>query len=165
VDDETCADLLDAGYRYALVLCRDAEQAADLVQDAWIAVLRAGKSAPPRGYLFRAVRSRFVDALRRRPHLVETRQLDPETMPGPNPEVDSDGSVLDALGPGALDEALAELRWEEREALALMVLEGLSAGAAARVLDKPRGTVLSLVHRAKQRLRATLERRWRETAS
>jgi len=160
MDDEAVGALLDAGYRYALALSHDPAAAADLVQDAWVAVLRAGRPAPGRGYLLRAIRSRFVDDLRRRPRLLPTRRLDPDGLAGPADEP----PAIDP-GDGALDAALAGLRHEEREALELMLVEGFSATAAGRVLGKPRGTVLSLVHRAKAKLRTAIERRWRETGS
>ena len=61
MDDESLGELLDAGYRYALALCHGESQAGDLVQEAWLSVLRAGKRTPSKAYLFRAIRSRHID--------------------------------------------------------------------------------------------------------
>jgi RNA polymerase sigma-70 factor (ECF subfamily) len=47
---------------------------------------------------------------------------------------------------------LSELRPEEREALFLHEVEGYTASEISRMTGQPRGTVLSLMHRARERL-------------
>ena len=56
-----------------------------------------------------------------------------------------------------LEGALTRLRAPEREALFLNVVEGYTAREIAALTNQPRGTVLSLIHRAKQQLRQALE--------
>ena len=48
-----------------------------------------------------------------------------------------------------LTQALSRLRPEEREAIYLQAVKGYTAAEAAELMDRPRGTVLSLIHRGK----------------
>ncbi len=57
--------LLIRGYRYGLSLTHDPDQAEDLLQDAWVSVLKA-RGPREIGYLFASIRSRFVDRYRRK---------------------------------------------------------------------------------------------------
>ena len=143
--------LLRAGYRYALALVHRPERAEDLLQDAWVSVLQAGGRLQ-RGYLFRAIRSRFIDAHRRAGvaviEPVEPGLLEERLSSEPDPELD----CAFALPAGALEAALGELRPEEREVLFLAVIEGYTAREIAELMERPRGTVLSWLHRAKGRL-------------
>ncbi len=56
----------------------------------------------------------------------------------------------------ALDDALASLPGAFREALLLVVVDGLTPAEAAQFLGVAHGTVLSRVHRARRLLRARL---------
>jgi RNA polymerase sigma-70 factor (ECF subfamily) len=136
--------LLDSGYRYALALCQDDHLAADLVQDAWLAVHKAGKPAPTMGYWLRSVRSRFLDHCRRGPRLVPTFNEDVDRS---NEQSTNETQQEPLIAPERLTAALAHLRQEEREAIQLMVIEEMSASAAASVVGKSRGTIMSLVKR------------------
>ena len=49
---------------------------------------------------------------------------------------------------------LAKLRDIEREALFLHIVEGYSANEIATLTGRPRGTVLSLIHRSRKKLAA-----------
>ena len=60
-------------------------------------------------------------------------------------------------GEGLLGQHLAGLRDTEREALLLSVVEGYSASEIASLTDSTRGTVLSLVHRAKLKIQQALD--------
>lgn len=136
--------LAQRGYGYALSLTHDEAAAEDLLQDAWTQVLRAG-GPRNRAYLFRAIRTRWIDGFRRR-EVVAFEGLDgPVVDPAPDPR-DTDRD--------ALDRALATLRADEREALFLCLVEEYTAAEAATLMNKPRNTVLSLVHRGRQKVRA-----------
>lgn len=139
-------DLVARGWRYALSLTGEAHQAEDLVQEAWAAVLRAG-GPRSRGYLLRAIRSRWIDAWRRQGSVVEL-PLDELATPARAP------ARLEAAQ--QLSVAFTALRPEEREVLHLCVVEGYTAAEAAELIDKPRNTVLSLLHRGRAKLRAAL---------
>lgn len=109
-----------------------------------------------RPYLFATIRNRFIDACRRR-----------QTLRFVSLEDDGDANVetfrnfdspeaFDCFESRLLHEALGTLRPDERETLFLAVVEGYTAEEIARLSDRPRGTVLSLIFRAKRKLRARL---------
>lgn len=159
MDDEAIGELLDAGYRYAMALCHHEAQAADLVQEAWLAILRAGKRKPSKAYLFRAIKSKHIDHHRSATERYREAGTDPTaassaTVENQDPQLAED-----------LEEAIGQLRVEEREAVVLMLVEGCSAATAGRLLGKSRNTILSLVHRSKDKLRQRLQAWWSEAAS
>ena len=144
-------ELLNRAYRYALSLTHDADQARDLVQDASLSVARRGGPWHA-GYLLTAIRNRFLD-LRRRPLLFDA-DADETALGGPD-----DGLAPDSSAPfasEALTSVLSELRESEREVLFLHAVEGLTASEIGALTERPRGTVLSLLHRTKKKLRARL---------
>lgn len=150
---ERLDELLDAAYRYALSLTHDATEAEDLVQDAAVALLATGKSWD-RPYVFATVRNRFIDRYRRRNKALFV-SLDQDD----NAADDVDElawEAPDVLATGALEQALAALRVDEREAIFLSLVEGYTAEEIGTLTDRPRGTILSLLHRAKKRLRQLL---------
>jgi DNA-directed RNA polymerase specialized sigma24 family protein len=93
VDPDAIATLADRGFRYALALTGDHDRAADVLQDAWLAMLRAGGQIGP-GYLFAAIRSRICDQARR-PRLIVIS--DPAELPEPAVEPEADTQSLDHL--------------------------------------------------------------------
>lgn len=142
-------ELLQAGYRYALALCRDGPAAEDLVQEAGLRVVRAGRDFT-RGYLFTAIRNRFIDEYRRR-KVVSFEPLAGREFASKRPDHAEQGAKRDAL-----DRALAVLREEEREALYLHVVEGYSAAEIGEHVGRPRNTVLSWLSRGRAKLRTEL---------
>lgn len=145
--------LLDAAYRYALSLTHDVAEAEDLVQDASLALLASGGSWE-RAYFFATVRNRFIDRYRRsRKVLFLALEHDDGTAAEPP---DLTWETRDVLETGLLERALGRLRTEEREALFLAVIEGYTAEEIGSMTDRPRGTILSLLHRAKKKLRDLL---------
>ncbi len=142
--------LLQAGFRYALSLRATRADAEDLVQEAWCRLYRRAAMAPTKPEMFVTIRRLFLDQHRRN-RLVVFENLDcaPEAA---DPAAPLDERILprDLAGP------LGALRPVEREALFLTVVEGYTAQEVADLTDSARGTVLSLVHRAKAKLRAAL---------
>ncbi|MFC1749549.1 RNA polymerase sigma factor [Pseudomonadota bacterium] len=152
VSSESIEELLHSGYRYALSLTNDKSRAEDILQDAWLAVLKA-KGPRKRPYLYSAVRSRFLNMYKRE-QLVSVVSLDDA------PEIEdkiADDGLSSSIDYALLESALDDLRSIEREALYLMVVEGYTAKEIAEFTQQPRGTVLSLVHRAKQKVRCYVE--------
>lgn len=146
-------DLLDRGYRYALSLAHDAAEAEDLLQDACLSILGAGAKWE-RSYLFATIRNRFIDRYRRNRKILF---LSLEAEDGVSEDVkDENWDSADVLLNGQLDRALASLRAEERETLFLAVVEGYTAEEIAELTSRPRGTILSLLHRTKAKLRDVL---------
>jgi RNA polymerase sigma-70 factor (ECF subfamily) len=120
------------------------------VQDASLALLASGGSWE-RSYFFATVRNRFIDRYRRgRKVLFVAIEHDDGIAD------DFTWEAPDVLETGLLEQALGKLRTEEREALFLAVVEGYTAEEIGKMTDHPRGTILSLLHRAKKKLRDLL---------
>jgi len=142
--------LLESGYRYAFSLVHDAAAAEDLVQDACLSILAAG-AAWERRYLFATIRNRFIDGYRKnRKILFLSLERDEESREGE--PADPNWEAPDFLQSGLLERALASLRAQERETLYLAVVEGYTAEEIAELTSRPRGTILSLLHRTKAKL-------------
>ncbi|MBI4716601.1 MAG: RNA polymerase sigma factor [Planctomycetes bacterium] len=143
-------ELAQRGFRFALSLTHDAARAEDLLHDAWVSLLRGGGPWSV-GYLYPTIRNRFIDLCRREGRIVFEPLDDGDDPPAPQ--------VADeefALRNGALAAALGELRPEERAAMYLSAVDGLTAAQIAELFGWSRGGVLSLVHRARAKLRASL---------
>jgi RNA polymerase sigma-70 factor (ECF subfamily) len=143
----TDAERLQKGYRYAVALTHHLEDAQDLVHEAWLNLSRRYGRVESNAVLFTAVRNLFVDQCRRR-KVVQFESLDvPEA-----PDVQDLGESQPGVQ-GDLEVLLGILRPAEREALFLHYYEGRTAEEIGQMTSRPRGTVLSLLHRAMARLR------------
>jgi len=137
--------------RYARALTRDAEMADDLVQDTLVRALRSEHlfhGGAVRSWLYTILTNLNRNRLRslaRRPIITQLE----------------DDDAADAAGPEAggrdIERALALLVEEQRTALLLVVLEGLTYREVAEVQGVPIGTVMSRVARARLQIRAYLE--------
>ncbi len=141
--------LLQSAFRYALALTHNAAEAQDLVHDACLSVLKA-EGPWQTAYLFAAVRNRYIDRYRKgRKLLFMPLEPDAESL--------AEGADIDgAVDSEALQSALGTLRPDERETLFLAVVEGYTAQEIADMTQRPRGTILSLLHRTKEKLRNLL---------
>ena len=146
--DALLAAILERGYRYALALTHDESRAEDLLHDAVVAVLRR-RPLNEAGYLLTTIRNRFID-LYRRERLVVMQPLD-ESGDEALLALDTPDPTLD---PELLEQALGTLRPPEREAIYLAGVEQYTAQEIADLTGRPRGTVLSLIHRARRKLRS-----------
>ena len=140
-------------FRAAYVLCRDAAEAEEAAQDAFVkayaALPRFRSGSPLRPWLLTIVaneaRNRARAAGRRR-HLAERAALElppPADPPAPDPE---------------LRAAIARLGERDREILWLRFFADLNEAETAVALGVRRGTVKSRTSRALERLRAEVER-------
>lgn len=122
------------------------QDAEDLIQHAFYKCLRAKGTVVSKDYLFTTVRNLFIDSRRRKtesqmPVDLEAGLTDSSQQP-----------VLQIDRKLEIEDLLSCLRSEEREALFLNCVEGYSASEISNLTGQPRGTVLSLLSRAKQRL-------------
>ena len=140
------AELVQAGYRYALSIARHHQDAEDLVQQAWMKLVRAYGKVEGTPVLFRAVRNLFYDQ-KRRSKIVQFEPLDSHPENG---KTEPKGVSLD------MELLLSKLRPEESEALFLNVVEGYTASEISEKTGSPRGTILSHIHRARQKLAKAL---------
>lgn len=139
--------LLQHGFRYALSLTHDRADAEDLLQEAWARLLKA-EGPRKKSYLFRVIRNAWVDRIRRDNIVQFVTTDEPERFE------QLDDAELHAVNRDLLEQALAVLRPEEREALYLNAVEGYSATEIGALCDRPRNTVLSLMHRARRKVLA-----------
>lgn len=140
--------------RFARTLARDADDADDLVQQALErAWARAGQWQPERGlegWVFGILRNAFLDEQRR--HRRSSERFAPEEYGdavGEHPV-----EALDTQT--AVRAAMARLPEEQRSAVALVLVEGLSYREAAQALDIPEGTLTSRLARGRAALQALL---------
>lgn len=148
--------LLQQAYRYAFSLAHDAAEAEDLLQDACVSILASGGSWE-HGYVFATIRNRFIDRYRRNRKILFL-SLDDHGDEQQDDHPDLNFDTPDVLQNGQLSRALGRLRAEEREALFLSVVEGYTAEEIAELTARPRGTILSLLHRTKEKLRVFLRK-------
>lgn len=145
--NESLEQILQNGYRYALSLTHDSQMAQDLLQSVCLKISKRGGPWEIR-YLITSIRNGYIDNLRR------SRKLDFY----PIDDIDLVGDVdlmLTSFDPD-LESALAQLREDARELLYLSIVEGYTASELAELTQKPRGTILSILHRTKQKLRGLL---------
>ncbi|MFI7589903.1 SigE family RNA polymerase sigma factor [Spongisporangium articulatum] len=150
--EDFVAERGDALLRLAWLLTGERSAAEDLAQEALARVLPRWDSIGPgrhEAYLRRAIRSTWVDGLRRRAARVRldvVPDLPDVAQPG-----DSGAQVDDRL---ALRAALAALTVRQRTVLVLRYFEDLSEAETARLMGCSVSTVKSTTHDALARLRA-----------
>ena len=156
-NDASLTALLHAGYRYASTLASNPHEAEDLVHESWVRITEsygnrsAGKATPDKALLFRVIRNMHIDHFRRLKRF-PLDNLDDHTLPSD----EESGSMISNAEDRQLQSALATLRVREREALFLSVIEGYTAQEIAELTQSSRGTILSLIHRARQKLNQRL---------
>jgi RNA polymerase sigma-70 factor (ECF subfamily) len=143
----TDAERLQKGYRYALALTHQPADAEDLVHEAWLNLCRRYGRVDSNAVLITAVRNLFIDQCRRK-KIVQFESLDLPDLPEMPALAESEPGVQ-----GDLAALLAILRPVEREAVFLHYYEGRTAEEIGQLTHQPRGTVLSLLHRAIAKLR------------
>lgn len=144
---------------FALRLCAgDAARADDTAQEAFLLAYRHLSSwrreGSLRSWLLKLCYRAFLTDQRRahrRHEQLEARD-DAAGAPGPGTAV----APADPTTRRDVLRAMAELKPEERAALALCFQEGLTHDEAAAVLEMPLGTLKSHVARGKEHLRALL---------
>lgn len=140
--------------RYARALTGDTLAADDLVQDTLERALskrhlwRDGSDL--RAWTFTIMHNVFVNQRRARVNDA-TVTLDDEAH-----AVAAHASAVDMLEVGEIDGAIRQLPVEQREVLLLIALEQLSYEETAQALGIPIGTVMSRLHRARERVRMLL---------
>jgi RNA polymerase sigma-70 factor (ECF subfamily) len=140
--------------RFARNLARNPHDADDVVQ---IAVERAltrldqwRSDARLDSWMFKIVRNAWIDELRSRGRRDKVFLA---AEAGENVGTDSMARETDLL---AVQSAMARLPQEQREAVGLVLIEGLPYREAADVLDVPIGTLTSRLARGREALQAML---------
>jgi RNA polymerase sigma-70 factor (ECF subfamily) len=137
--------------RYARALTRDVEAADDLVQDTLVRALRSEHlfhGGDIRSWLYTILANLNRNRLRSLSRRPVFTSLD---------EGDAPGASAPETGARDIERALALLVDEQRSALLLVVLEGLSYREVADIQGVPIGTVMSRLARARAQIRAYLD--------
>ncbi|RRD51408.1 RNA polymerase sigma factor SigE [Arachnia propionica] len=158
---ELVAEHSDRVYRLAHRLTGNRQDAEDLTQDVFVRVFRSIHTFQPgtlEGWLHRITTNLFLDSARRRQRIrMDSLSSAPDHVWGQasSPEQLHADGALDA----DVAEALAELNPEQRVAVVLCDIEGLSYEEIARVLGVKLGTVRSRIARGRAQLRSALAHR------
>jgi RNA polymerase sigma-70 factor (ECF subfamily) len=142
--------------RYAHVLCRNPEDADELVQDCLYRALCKSRLFQPgsnlRAWLFTILHNLYVNSVRR-----DTR----DNIKVPLDDVEPLLTERPAQGGGLtlrdLDRAMTRLSEEQRQVLLLVGLEVMSYDEVASILALPVGTVRSRLSRGREELRHMLD--------
>jgi RNA polymerase sigma-70 factor, ECF subfamily len=151
-------------YRFLVRMVGSSEDAKDLTQDTFMAfhkhhrTLRTDVEIHP--YLFTIARRKAVSFLRWRKIRNVLTPFQPEhdeSLIGADrtPVESFEQSRKEAI----VRECLEGLHPDKRAAVILRYFEGLTYSEIAQVMDKPEGTVKSLVYRSEEELRRRLARR------
>ena len=163
-DEGALAELYDlfgrAAYALALRIVRDASQAEDVVQEAFLDLWRgAARFDPsrsrPASYLLTFVHRRAVDLVRREQARPQ-RGGDVDDIADRAGKDDVAASLVAGEQGESVRRALAGLPPPQRQVLELAYFNGLSQSEIAERLGEPLGTVKSRTHVALSRLRELL---------
>ena len=155
-DDDLLA-LLPRLRRFAHALSRDRADADDLCQTALEKALGARASWVPGtrmdSWMYRIMRNSWIDTARARSRAAQTFVAEAAGADTPGA---TSGSVEAAVLGGDIARAMGTLPDEQREAVALVLVEGFAYKDAAAVLGIPMGTLTSRLVRGRQALMAAL---------
>jgi RNA polymerase sigma-70 factor (ECF subfamily) len=140
--------------RFARTLARDAQDADDLVQIAIERALARSEQLRPdsrlSSWMFGILRNAWIDEARSRGR--RDRIFVPEAL-GENVADGSNETRADIL---SVQDAMARLPEEQRLAVGLVLVEGLSYKEAAEIMSVPIGTLTSRLARGREALQAML---------
>ncbi len=149
--DGLVVEHLPAAMRFAMRLCGNADVAEDVVQEALCRVLRRWRSYREEAAFGTWMLSIVLNVDRDR------RRRQRDVLPLPVDEIASrtalpiDGAVVEELH-GEIRAAIDALPSRQREAALLILGEGLSADAAARVMQTSKANVQTCLHLARKQI-------------
>jgi RNA polymerase sigma-70 factor (ECF subfamily) len=142
--------------RYARALTDDADLADDLVQDSLERAIRKRHLWRPTGssraWLFRILLNVYRNDLRARGRVHQVMSSNARL-----PEAGVKGQQHGRLALAETARAMDGLPAEQREALLLVAVEGMSYAEAAAVLSIPSGTLMSRLARGRAALRQAVD--------
>ena len=143
-----------AVYGFALSYLKNAHDAQDLTQDAYVQVWDCAEqyrpTGSPMGWLLTVCRNLCLMRLRREERRTALSEEEWDAIPAQESGLDADERAL-------LQGALASLADEERRVVLLHAVTGMKHREIAALLELPLPTVLSKYHRALKKMRIFLE--------
>ena len=143
-----------AVYALALSLLRDAHEAQDVAQDAFVQVWERAPSYRPQGspmaWLLTVTRNLALSRLRRSGRQTALDEAAWNAIPAAAPDVSPEDRQV-------LQDALARLGAEERRIILLHAVAGLKHRETAQLLELPLSTVLSKYHRGLKKMKALMK--------
>jgi RNA polymerase sigma-70 factor (ECF subfamily) len=172
-DRRAFARLVDQHQRAVFGLCQrvlqDREEARDAAQEtfvrAWSAIATCDPAQPFAPWLLRIARNHCIDVVRRRLPAPRRVELDADGPAGDHTELPDPGAARgDVLlqreqEASELEAAVAALPDNYRQVIQLFHVEHMSYKEIAATMEVPMGTVMTWLHRARGRLRVSLERK------
>lgn len=154
---------VDVMYRVAMSLTRNRADAEDLVQDTMVRAFRAIERFDgryPRAWLLTILRNAQLNRVRRRrPELLRDPDTTMERVADTSDSAtDVEAAVVDVTFDARVEEAYRRLPDKFRSVVELVDLGSLTYQEAADVLDVPVGTVMSRLHRARNRIKKDLQK-------
>ena len=144
--------------RFARALARNASDADDLTQVALERALKARHQWLPGtrldAWMMRIMRNCWIDEARSRTRRAKTFVAEEA---GEAIASDAHHEIERRIEMNDVDRAMNSLPPEQREAIALVLVEGLAYREAAELLDIPMGTLTSRLTRGRQALAQMLE--------
>ena len=143
-----------AVYAVALSLLRNAHDAQDVAQDAFVRVWEGAAQYRPQGspmaWLLTVARNLARMKLRQGSRQAELSDEEWEAIPADSPAVTPEDREL-------LQGALASLEDQERQVVLLHAVTGLKHREIAQLMEMPLATVLSKYHRALKKLKTKMK--------
>ena len=152
---ECVLPFLDAAHNLARYLLRDAHQAEDAVQEAFLKAIRhfhSLRAADGRAWLLSIVRNTCFTQLRRRRSGGDQVEFDEKMHSLEGETSGPEAAFANTIAAESVHEGLNQLPAEFREVLVLRELEGLSYKEIAQVAGVPIGTVMSRLARGRKQL-------------
>lgn len=144
----------DAIYRFCLARTGTAHDAEDLTSDVFVKAMKSldryqDRGLPFAAFLYRIARNAAIDRSRT---LKQPLSFD-GLLVEPSSKQDVEHEATLAADRSILLAALAKLKPEHREVIALRFIEGYAALEVGQMLGKTEGAIRTLQHRALERLR------------
>jgi RNA polymerase sigma-70 factor, ECF subfamily len=159
---ELALKYMDSLYNYARILTRHETEAEDLLQESLLRAFRGHASLDrdlsPKAWLLKIMKNAHADRGRRkRARPLEEELQEEHGVAGSALPLNPEEILLRRLAIDDVRSAIRRLPPLWREALELREIEGLSYQEIARIIDRPIGTVMSRLSRARNLLRSFLQ--------
>ena len=144
---------------FAFRITRDRDQAADVVQDAWIAIIKGLKKlddpAKFKSWSFRIVYHKSHDAIRQQIQIRKHRQQSAQERPSLRQPLETEGQTEQLR---ILNESISRLGDQDQLILNLFYQQELSIQEIGEILPLSNSAIKSRLFQARKKLKKVLER-------